>query len=452
MRRTLILSTLIAGCASPAPSGDAPAERGLRYISIGADALGTARAIAAEHGETLDVREADGDVAVVAFDAARFGELSAQLHERFDRCGGFVLHDSIDDARASLHAFAHPAAGPAIDYTLDHAAAVRAVLAALDADNLLATIRALSAQPSRYFRSPTGAAASLWLQARWQSFTDRPDVTVELFDHGYAQKSVILTIPGGALANEVVVLGGHLDSISLRGGAADAPGADDDASGIATLTEVARGLLAHGYRPARTVKLIAYAAEEVGLRGSLDIVRTFQKRGVNVVGALQLDMTNYQGSEKDIWLMKDFTSAAQNNFLIQLIDTYVGATWGLDACGYACSDHAAWYRAGVPASMPFESRMAQRNMAIHTARDTLEISGNNAAHAIKFARLAAAFAIELGKGELGPAPAAGAPAASIAAVPDGVNPVGRWLALAFAAAAALSSAWLARRAARIRDC
>ena len=51
--------------------------------------------------------------------------------------------------------------------------------------------------------------------------------------------------------------------------------------------------------------------------------------------------------------------------------------------------------------MPFESRMAQRNRSIHTARDTLEISGDNAAHAAKFARLAAAYAIELGKGELG---------------------------------------------------
>ena len=50
-----------------------------------------------------------------------------------------------------------------------------------------------------------------------------------------------------------------------------------------------------------------------------------------MVGALQLDMTNYQGSEKDIWLMKDFTSAPQNAFLIKLIDTYVGATWGDDA-------------------------------------------------------------------------------------------------------------------------
>jgi leucyl aminopeptidase len=143
---------------------------------------------------------------------------------------------------------------------------------------------------------------------------------------------------------------------------------------------------------------VAYAAEEVGLRGSQLIAKQYASK---TVGALQLDMTNYQGSDKDIWLMKDFTSAAQNAFLTALIDTYVGATWGMDACGYACSDHASWYRIGVPASMPFESRSRDRNRRIHTYGDTLELSGDNAEHAVKFARLGAAYAIELAKGELG---------------------------------------------------
>jgi hypothetical protein len=198
MRSVLILSVAIAGCASSAPAGTgdfAPAEVGPRYISIGADALDTARAVAAAHGETLDVIDADAEVAVVAFDAASFGDLSEQMHERFHRCGGFVVHDSLDDARASLHTH-FIVVGAAVDYTLDHAETVRAVLPALDAARVLETIRELSTQPNRHFRSSTGAAASIWLAERWRSFTSRPEVTVELFDHGYAQKSVILTIPG----------------------------------------------------------------------------------------------------------------------------------------------------------------------------------------------------------------------------------------------------------------
>ena len=406
MRRLLLLAATLAGCSQPA----APADT--HYISIGTDALPTARAVAAAHGAQLARVDTDGPVSVLAFPDDELDELAHLMHEQHDRCGGFIVHDSLDEARAALHV-AQRDDRPQLDYTLDRAAAVHAVLPALDAARILGTIGELQAMKNRYYQSESGAAASRWLRDKWRSFTTRADVTVELFDHGYAQKSVILTIPGTTRPNEVVVLGGHLDSIARGGTASTAPGADDDASGIATLTEVARVLLASDYRPARTVQIMAYAAEEVGLRGSQGIARAYQQRKVNVVGALQLDMTNYQGSAKDIWLMKDFTSAAQNTFLTTLIDTYVGATWGLDACGYACSDHASWYRAGVPASMPFEARMRDRNMAIHTGKDTLEMSGNNAAHALKFARLGAAYAIELGKGEAGgTATAMAAPATS----------------------------------------
>ena len=406
----------VPGAPAPAP---APAQR---YVSIGADALATARAVVARHGAQLGVLAAAGDVAVIAVDDADLSALSEQMHARHDRCGGFMVHDSLDDAMSALSPTSPPAApaapavkdGPRLDYKLDRAPLVQDLLPALDAERIRSTIAELSAMQNRYYQSDSGAAASLWLRDRWQSFTSRPDVTIELFDHGYPQKSVILTIPGTTRASEVIVIGGHLDSIALGGRASTAPGAADDASGIATLTEVARVLLERDVRPARTLQLIAYAAEEVGLRGSLSIVREYRRRGVDVVGALQLDMTNYQGSDRDIWLIQDFTSAAQNEFLARLIDSYVGASYGYDVCGYACSDHASWHRAGIPASMPFESRSRDRNKLIHTAKDTLETSGNNAAHALKFARLAAAYAIELGKPPLPSAPGPAADSASSA--------------------------------------
>jgi len=400
MRIVPAVVALLAGCATSTPPSSAV------YISVGADALTQAQQVAAARGEHAEVIGSEDGIAVLAVDADDLEDISQLMHEQFHRCGGFMVHDSLADARAAMHPQADVATVESIDYVLDHAPVVNAVLPALDRSAIKTTITELSQMPNRYYRSESGAAASTWLRERWRSFTTRSDVTIELFDQGYPQQSVIMTIPGTTRANEVVVIGGHLDSISMRGGKnGRAPGADDDASGIATLTEVARVLLAKNYRPARTIKFIAYAAEEIGLRGSQAVVREFKKRNINVVGALQLDMTNYRGSDKDIWLMKDFTSAPQNTFVTQLIDTYVGATWGLDACGYACSDHASWYRAGVPASMPFESRMRDRNKSIHTADDTLELSNNNADHALTFAKLGAAYAIEMAKGELGPPPA-----------------------------------------------
>jgi len=309
-----------------------------------------------------------------------------------------MVHDTVADALGDLHV----AKEKPFDYTLDRAPVVAAIVPRVDKEHIAGTIRDLSSFPNRYFQSKTGVEAAQWLQTRWKSFATRPDVTVELVHHkGWEQPSVVMTIPGTTKKDEAIVIGGHLDSISLGRTAGTAPGADDDASGIATLTEVARVLLAADYHPARTLVFMGYAAEEVGLRGSQQIARDYKERGINVVGALQLDMTAYQGSDKDIWLMKDFTSAAQNTFVTTLIDSYVGATWGLDACGYACSDHASWHKTGVPVSMPFESRMRDRNKKIHTREDTLETSGNNADHAVKFGRLAAAYAIEMAKGQLG---------------------------------------------------
>lgn len=179
--------------------------------------------------------------------------------------------------------------------------------------------------------------------------------------------------------------------------ATKAPGADDDASGIAGLTEVLRVIAASGYTPRRTIKLIAYAAEEVGLRGSQEIASEYKKTGVNVVGVIQLDMTNFKGSENDLYLFTDYTDEPQNRFLANLVKTYLPTlTVGYDKCGYACSDHAAWHAQGYAASMPFESEIRKDNPHIHTARDTLANSGGHALHALKFAWLAAAYAVELG--------------------------------------------------------
>lgn len=368
-------------------------------ITVGTDALPTALEVAG--GDSLHFALTP-DVAIMTVDPDDLDRLSQVMHERHGRCGGFMVHDTVEEA---LAAAAPPVPRAPIDYTIDRGDVVGAVLPAIREGEILSTIRALSSRKNRYYRSESGAAVSVWLRDRWRGFSDRSDVTVELFDQGYPQKSVIMTIRGTTKPDEIVVIGGHLDSIALGGTASNAPGADDDASGIATLDHIAKTLLDAGFRPERTLQFMAYAAEEVGLRGSQAIVRDYRRRGVNVVGVLQLDMTNYQGSDRDIWLIDDFTSPAQNRFLAELIERYTDATWGVDRCGYACSDHASWHRAGVPASMPHETRSRDRNKHIHTARDTLEVSNNNAAHAARFARLGAAYAIELAKGTLEPSAA-----------------------------------------------
>ncbi len=86
------------------------------------------------------------------------------------------------------------------------------------------------------------------------------------FPEGRTQHNVIAEIPGGDKAQEVVMLGGHLDSWHA------ATGATDNAIGSAVMFEAIRILQAIGVKPRRTIRLALWSGEEQGLRGSVAYV------------------------------------------------------------------------------------------------------------------------------------------------------------------------------------
>jgi bacterial leucyl aminopeptidase len=395
------VAVLLAG--APSPAFVDPPETWITLAQKDAAYIGEQLAKQGR-ADTLVV-ETEGEVVVARIREDAIPLLAQVVHESFHRCSGFVAHTSRQAAlEASARGLNPPSPESLIDYTIDNGPVVQALMANLQETNVRSTISSLAAFFTRYHNCATGAQSSNWIRDRWTEYAaGRPDVTVQSFTHtGYPtqQPSVILTIPGQTLPSEVVVLGAHQDSIAGSNcSTSRAPGADDDASGVASLSEVIRVALALGYRPNRTVKFMAYAAEEVGLRGSAEIAQLHFNEGTNVVGVLQLDMTNFKGTPSaDIVLYTDFTNAAQNTFLGQLNDTYLGLPRTTSACGYGCSDHASWHNRGFVASFPFEAVFGQHNSTIHTQSDTLAQSGNNANQALKFSKLAAAYLAEIAKG------------------------------------------------------
>jgi leucyl aminopeptidase len=335
--------------------------------------------------------------------------LAAWFHDTFHRCGGFATHGSLEEALESITAQPGDTGLPDEPEGLfaGEPAAINRMLPVIDKTRILATIMGLSSFPTRYYTSATGVDAANWLRDRWTTLAaGRTDVTVALFPHaGWAQPSVMMTIRGQDLPDEYVVIGGHLDSINVTGGST-APGADDDASGVATLTEVARVILADGVKLRRSVVFFAYAAEEVGLRGSNEIADQWQAEARNVRGVMQLDMTDYKGSVADIVLFEDYTSATMTNALQTLAGNYLPElAISRDSCGYACSDHAPWFQDGFPTVLPFESQMDEYNPNIHSSGDTLAFLGNSTDHALKFARLGLAWVVQQAR-VFAPAPGA----------------------------------------------
>ncbi|AKT39472.1 M20/M25/M40 family metallo-hydrolase [Chondromyces crocatus] len=383
-------------------------DAGGTWITIGTDAIEVIHEAMARGEITgeLETYDTNAEATVLRVSEEQIPAITRVMHDELHRCGGYVAHDSFTQATRALRAplRRETPQSALVSYTINNAATVNTLLAAVEEPRIRSTISTLSSYTTRYYTSQSGVNAASWLRDTWQGFTaGRSDASVALRQHsGYPQPSVILTIEGAQTPGEVIVLGAHLDSTTFASSpTAAAPGADDDASGIATLTEVARVILQSGYRPARTVKFIGYAAEEVGLRGSGDIAAQHLSAGINVIGVLQLDMTNYKGSAQDIALVTDNTNAAQNQFLRDLITRYTNYTTVNTTCGYGCSDHASWHSRGFVVSLPFESRVSDGNPHIHTSADTLAQSGGNANHALKFAKLAAAYVAELAKGSTG---------------------------------------------------
>lgn len=394
-------SLALIGAILAGPVFSAPAQTSHVYLTIGSDAVGgTNKALSSV--QQLD--NAEG-ISIIKVRKDEISSLSHMMHQQFNRCAGFIAHDSLEEAQEVLSnslVRKFSKSMPFIQYSIDQKETVESLVAQTSEFSIRSVIEKLSSYHNRFYKAETGLDSQAWVKSKWEELSNgRSDVKVEYFRHtSFPQPSIIMTIEGQSKSDEIVVIGGHADSIAgwwMQKGKR-APGADDNASGIATVTEVIRLAMENGYKPERTIKFMAYAAEEVGLLGSKDIAKTFKKQGKQVVGVLQLDMTNHKGTDDlDIVFMNDYTNMSQNEFLGNLVDTYVKVPWGYSSCGYGCSDHASWHNAGFPASIPFESTMHDINGNIHTEHDTIEQSGGNADHAEKFAKLAVAYMVEMGK-------------------------------------------------------
>lgn len=265
--------------------------------------------------------------------------------------------------------------------------------------NILATIQWLSAFPDRYNRSANPNSHIAGFKQKIEAILAQTQIPfdIELINHNNTpQQSIRVRLRGLSRPQEIIVIGGHLDSINQEwGGSKKAPGADDNASGSATVLEALRIISMQG-QPQRTIEFYWYAGEESGLLGSAEIARQYKSQNKDVVAVMQLDMTMYPGSgELVIGNIADFTSSWLREYLVGINQTYqLGATFVHDECGYGCSDHASWYRQGYPTLMPFEATTQTMNQNLHTTKDVLGPQ-SSMKHAAVFARIAVVFGLDL---------------------------------------------------------
>ncbi|NUT26230.1 MAG: M20/M25/M40 family metallo-hydrolase, partial [Streptomyces sp.] len=185
---------------------------------------------------------------------------------------------------------------------------LRALLREIDPDRIEATTRKLVSFGTRHTLSVQDdpargiGAARDWLAAELRSYAADSGgrMTVEL--QSYVQEpapriptatritNVIATLRGSVTPDRVHVVSGHYDSrvTDVMDATSDAPGADDDASGVAVVLELARVLAKR--RPASTIVFAAVAGEEQGLYGSAYLAQQLKAAGADVQGMFTNDI------------------------------------------------------------------------------------------------------------------------------------------------------------------
>jgi hypothetical protein len=187
-------------------------------------------------------------------------------------------------------------------------------------------------------------------QPRSMSISDTTDLalTVDLTRQSVTVENVGGIIPGG---DSMIVIGAHYDHLGFgQSGTLESRaglihnGADDNASGVSAIIEVARLLKANPVK--ETVLVVAFTAEETGLGGSSHLVKHMPARIDLVRAMLNLDMVGRVRENKLTVL--GCNTATEFNGIVSDANKSAGLEIVCKGDGYGPSDHMSFYTADRP--------------------------------------------------------------------------------------------------------
>jgi len=256
--------------------------------------------------------------------------------------------------------------------------AVEPLLDRVDGDRALSLVESLAFPRSAYGPESARQQARDLVSAAFVDAGYQPSSQSVVYEPtGIDSPNLWADLPGTECPGKVLVVGGHYDSVE------DGPGADDNASGVAGMIEVARAL--RDTPLPVTARLAAWSYEEVGLVGSGEMARQMAADGTEVVGAIAFDMIGF--TKPGIDPLTGFT----NDYLAMVADpssAAVARAFGAAAYHYTPefaaagavidpavlgdilrSDHAAFLAQGYTAMLVTDTGDF-RNPNYHTPADT----------------------------------------------------------------------------------
>ena len=254
----------------------------------------------------------------------------------------------------------------------------------ISADRLMMHVKALSEIHTRHVTSSTIADAARYIHGQFESAGGRLIVSEQKFAaefNGFTtdQVNVIATLPGSGKSDEIIVVGAHYDSrtLDLRDFISRAPGAVDNASGMAVVIELAH-ILANE-QPDATIQFVAFSAEEVGRQGSIQFVRAAETRGEVFRGMIALDMVGQPDGDKEVWAVRVFSAGPSDSESRRIAKVLQSQAEKFDALSVLVqdaadrpnrySDHISFSDEGFPAIRLIQVEEDDHN---HSGDDTIE--------------------------------------------------------------------------------
>lgn len=160
-----------------------------------------------------------------------------------------------------------------------------------------------------------------------------------------------------ALKNEYIVVGAHYDHLGLGGNASGSRfpeqnkvhnGADDNASGVASLIEIARFFSIQSNRPSRSLIFVAFGAEELGIIGAKHFVDNSPVPMAAIKAMVNIDMIGRLKEDKPSLNISGTGTFSNADSIIEKAATEFNFTIKKIIDGYGPSDHSAFYNSRVP--------------------------------------------------------------------------------------------------------
>ena len=159
------------------------------------------------------------------------------------------------------------------------------------------------------------------------------------------------------LKNEYIVVGAHYDHLGFGGAGSGSRmpdtlavhnGADDNASGVAGLIELAQKLASEKANLKRSVIFIAFSAEEMGLLGSKYFVKNLPVKTSQIKAMVNLDMIGRLRLEDPYILISGTGTSIESEDLLNGLKKNTKIPLKYSPEGYGASDHSSFYGENIP--------------------------------------------------------------------------------------------------------